>query len=256
MRTRLAFLIPLCLAFATQLAHAEDLSIATPRGVSLRAVATFPSGAGPFPAIVLAPGAGYHMALPIMEEAARQFVERGIAVVRFDWGYFSAEPKGRPSKDLLLEVQDMAAVLERLRGDARVDKSRLFVGGKSLGSGVAWKLLSADKNLRGAVLLTPVCSATKDGTVRSEAEENYPGIAGEKRPLLFLLGEQDLYCAASVMYRYASSAAGAVRVDVISGDHSFGTPSLNGDAGDAVKQRNARLSGELMADFVAARLLP
>jgi len=256
MRTRWTFITALCFAFVARESHAEELSIATLRGVTLRAVTTFPSGPGPFPTIVLAPGAGYHMALPIMEEAARQFVERGIAVVRFDWGYFSAEPKGRPSKDLVLEAEDMTAVLERSRRDVRVAKDRLFVGGKSLGSGVAWKLLSTDRNIRGAVLLTPVCSSTKNGVVRSEAEENYPGIAPETRPLLFVFGEQDPYCVASVMYRYAGSAGGAVRVDVIGGDHSFGTPGLSGDAGEAVKQRNARIAGQLMVDFVAARLLP
>jgi predicted alpha/beta-hydrolase family hydrolase len=255
MRTRLALIIPLCFAFAT-LAHAGDMSIVTPRGVTLRAVVSFPRGAGPFPTIVLAPGAGYHMALPIMEEAARQFVDRGIATVRFDWGYFSAEPKGRPSKDLELEAEDMKAVLESARRDARVDKGKLFVGGKSLGSGVAWKLLAADKSVRGAVLLTPVCSSTKDGVVSSDAEENYPGIAQEKRPLLFVMGEQDPYCAASLLYRYAGTAAGAVRVDVIGGDHGLGTPGLSGEADEAVKQRNARIAAQLMADFVAARSSP
>jgi hypothetical protein len=59
-----------------------------------------------------------------------------------------------------------------------------------------------------------------------------------------------------VLYRHAAITAGAVRVDVIGGDHSFGTPDLTGEAGEAVKQRNARVAGQLMANFVAARSWP
>jgi len=71
-----------------------------------------------------------------------------------------------------------------------------------------------------------------------------------------VMGEQDPYCAASLLYRYAGTASGAVRVDVIGGDHGLGTQGLSGEADEAVKQRNARIAAQLMADFVAARSSP
>jgi hypothetical protein len=36
----------------------------------------------------------------------------------------------------------------------------------------------------------------------------------------------------------------------------LGTPGLSGEADEAVKQRNARIAAQLMADFVAARSSP
>lgn len=243
--------LALACALAAPLSHAQDMRVATPRGASLHVIAGFPAGAGPFPTVILAPGSGYHMSMPILEDVAKQLVAHGMAVYRFNWVYFTAEPKGKPSTDLVLELQDMSAVLAVARSDARVAKDRVFVAGKSLGTGVAWSLLSSDKAIRAAVLLTPVCSRTKDGALVSEAEENYPGITAERRPLLFVAGEQDPLCAPSVLYRFAATAAGPTRVAVIGGDHSFAEPAVSGAAGEVAKQSNTQLAGLLVANFVA-----
>ena len=48
-------------------AHAESTNL----------VVDYPEGAGPFPAVVMAPGQGYHLALPAMSESAKALVQHG-----------------------------------------------------------------------------------------------------------------------------------------------------------------------------------
>ena len=140
-------------------AQAEDITVSNADGVRLSARVDFPPGDGPFPAIVLAPGQGYHMNLPALEATTRRLTEQGIAVFRFNWAYFTAEPKGQPSDDLSREFRDLQAVLSAARKHPKVLAKNLSVGGKSLGSIVAWQALGADASLRSVLLLTPVCRA-------------------------------------------------------------------------------------------------
>lgn len=140
-------------------ALADALNLTTLRGAKVEAVVDFPSGPGPFPAVVLAPGQAYHMALPALVQTARRLVDQGVAVYRLNWAYFTRTPKGGgPSDDLSHELEDLSAVLEVARAEPRVDRAKLSVGGKSLGSIVAWRAFSADKSLRSGLFLTPVCS--------------------------------------------------------------------------------------------------
>src|SRR5688572_4029836 len=128
-------------------------------------LADLPPGAGPFPALVFAPGQRYHMRLPIPEHLAKQLVPRGIAIFRFDWS-------GPGS-----EADDLRATLALARADPRVDPRNIWIGGKSVGSIHAWERLAAEPALRGAVLLTPICSP-------AEGEgEPYLGVEREDRPL-------------------------------------------------------------------------
>ena len=186
-------------------------------------LADVPQGDGPFPALIFAPGQRYHMRLPIPVELARQVVPCGIAVFRFDWSAAGAE------------ANDLRAMLALVRADPRVDPRSIWAGGKSLGTVLAWKLLADEPGLRGAVLLTPLCTPP-EGT----ADGVYPGIAQEGRPLLFVAGEQDRLCEPAALYRFAARALGPARVNVIDGGHDLG-----GEAG-------AELAGRLVADFLAS----
>ncbi|MBI3884819.1 MAG: alpha/beta hydrolase [Opitutae bacterium] len=197
------------------------------------------------------------MNAPVMAEVADQLVARGCAVFRFDWAYYTADPKaGRASKNLATEVEDMTAVVAQARRDARVAADRIFSGGKSLGSEVAWRVLAADRTLRGGLLLTPVCSRVRDGAVVSLAVENYPGLARETRPLCFIAGEQDPLGNAPILYRFAAGAGGPARVAIVSGNHTFEDPRLPAAARAEDLQRTARLVGMLAADFVARHAAP
>jgi pimeloyl-ACP methyl ester carboxylesterase len=153
---------------------------------------------------------------------AQHVVARGVAVFRFDWTAPGAE------------AADMRAMLAMVRGDPRIAADNIWLGGKSLGSMIAWQLLAEEPQLRGAVLLTPICTPP-DGT----ADGPYPGIERAGRPLLFVAGAQDRLCEPASLYRFAARAAGHARVNVIAGGHDLG-----GEAG-------ADLAGRLVADFLA-----
>ncbi|MCG2595394.1 alpha/beta hydrolase [Ramlibacter sp. XY19] len=186
-------------------------------------LADFPAGDAPVPALLFAPGQSYRMHRPIPVQLAQHVVPRGIAVFRFDWTAPGAE------------AADLRAMLAMLRSDPRVDVRNIWIGGKSLGSVMAWQLLADEPALRGAVLLTPICTPP-DG----DADGPYPGIDAERRPLLFLSGAEDRLCEPAALYRFAARAPGAVRVDVIAGGHDLG-----GEAG-------AELAGRLVADFLGS----
>ena len=235
-------------------ACSESLKVETPRGAVVDVIVDTPEGKGPFPAIVLGPGGDYPMAQPAVAQPARQLVEHGIAVFRFNWAYYTNDPKaGRPSKDFMLEVEDMTAVLNRARSDPRVSADKLFIGVKSLGSLVAWNVFQSNKDLKAAVLLTPVCSRIAEGSSVPvpTGDVRYPGVAVETRPLAFILGDQDHLCAAPLLYRFAAGTGSTSRVAVIAGDHSFEIPGLTGSAAAEATLRNTRLAGMIAADFIA-----
>ena len=234
-------------------AFANTNNTTTPRGTQLEIAAEFPSGSGPFPAIVLAPGQGYHLAMPALQQTAKQLLAHGIAVYRFNWTYFTKDPKdGKPSTDLSKELEDLHTVLRIARTEPRVAKDKLSIGGKSLGSVVAWKAFALDRSLRSGVFLTPVCSRLLAGQTQPTdfSDGNYPGITTERRPMLFIVGDQDPLCAPSVLYSFAARAAGKARVVIVGGDHSFGNKALDGQAFDLALDRNIHLLSLTGASFV------
>lgn len=235
-------------------ANADTLTVTTDRGAKVEVLADFPAGPGPFPAIVLASGQGYHMTLPALEQTAKRLVSQGVAVYRFNWAYFTAVPKaGSPSEDLASEVQDMKAVLAAAQAEPRVNRSKLSVGGKSLGSLVAWRVLAGNKSLQAGLFLTAVCSRVPSGRLAPDflADENYPGVAAEVRPLLFISGDQDPLCAPAVLYRFAANSGGTARVAIVGGDHSFESKALSGDAAVEARTRNIDSVAGLAANFVS-----
>jgi predicted alpha/beta-hydrolase family hydrolase len=240
-------------------ARADTSRITTARGAEVEVVVDFPAGPGPFPTVVLAPGQGYHLALPVLAQTAQRLVEQGVAVYRFNWAYFTRDPKtGRPAEDLSAELQDLQSVLQLARADARVAPGRIMVGGKSLGSLVAWQALRQDATLRGGLFLTPVCSRVRDAqsAPTPQADENYPGISAEQRPLLFVSGDHDPLCTPPVLLPFAARAGARSHVAIVGGDHSFANRTLSGPAYDAAHDRNVRLVALLAASFATESLVP
>jgi len=193
------------------------------------------------------------MNLPALEATTHSLTEQGIAVFRFNWAYFTAQPKGQPSEDLSKELKDLQAVLSVARKHPKVLAQNLSVGGKSLGSIVAWRALAADSSLRSALLLTPICSRVPKGETlpRSETQENYPAFETERRPTLSISGDRDPLCAPSVLYRLAAASAGAARVAIVGGDHSYENRALPPPAADATRIRNIAAVSAIAASFVA-----
>jgi predicted alpha/beta-hydrolase family hydrolase len=247
----------LLLLFATTLfatsSRAEDMVATTSAGTRISVTADFPPGDGPHPGLVLAPGTGYHMSLPAMEATARALNEQGVAVFRFNWSYFTAQPKGQPSEDLSKELQDIQAVLSAARKHPKSLANNFSIGGKSLGSIVAWRTFIADPSLRSGLFLTPVCSRVPKGELLPNpvAQQNYPGLDTERRPVLFILGDKDTLCATAVLYKFAGANAEIARVAIVGGDHGYEDKALPPAAGDAARSRNIAAVAVLAASFVA-----
>jgi predicted alpha/beta-hydrolase family hydrolase len=232
---------------------AEEMSVLSPHGGRLSVIADFPKGKGPFPALVLAPGQDYHMNLPAIEETARSLAAQGVAVFRFNWAYFTAQPKGHPSKDLSKELQDLRAVLAAARRHPKVASKNVSVGGKSLGSVVAWRAFASDASLRSGLFLTPLCGGVSKGEAvhRSEAHKNYPGFESERRATLFIAGSRDPLCAAPALYQFAANSPGVGRVAIVEGDHGYEEPELAPLAAEGARKRNISAVAALAAAFVA-----
>jgi predicted esterase len=219
-----------------------SLFVASPRGARLEVTLNLPDGDGPFPALVLAPGNRYHMRQPILAESARAAAAAGVAVFRFDWAHTSQGNAGSASQDLDVETQDMAAVLALATGHPRVDRHLVFVGGKSVGSVVTWRLFAQQPALRGAVLLTPLVSAA-DGAA------HYPGLQCERRPVLMVAGDADPLCDLDTVRRLRAGAVGPVTLDVVAGNHELMEPGRS-PAGDGAS--SALLTAAAVVRFIAA----
>ena len=126
--------------------------------VKLPAVLTLPESAGPHPVVVLVHGTGAHDADETIgpnkpfRDLAEGLLRRGVGTLR----YFKRgriEPLG-PNATLEEETIDDALAAVRLaRDQSRVDPSRVFVLGHSLGGYLAPYIATKDPEIRGIVLL-------------------------------------------------------------------------------------------------------
>jgi predicted alpha/beta-hydrolase family hydrolase len=234
--------------------HAETAtsSITTARGAVLNLRIDLPPVDGPVPALVLAPGQNYHMGQPALEQTAKAVSSAGVAVFRFDWAYFGTTPRGKPSEDLTLELEDLRAVLAFAREHPRVKGRPLVVGGKSLGSIVAWRAFAEDERLRGVVLLTPLCSRKDgDGAVQYIGAETYAGLADAFRPQLLVAGKNDALCEPGSLLRLAKESP-LSHVSLVEGDHGFEDRRLAPDMAEAFRAKQLQVVGVEVARFVRA----
>ena len=233
--------------------HATVSTLATPRGAVVEMLVDMPEGTGPHAVLILAPGQGYHARLPLMERLSKDLVERGVAVVRFNWAYFVKDAKtGKPSDDLSLETEDMQTVLAATKKLPRIDAKRVAVGGKSLGSLVSWRVFRDDVAIRAAVLLTPVCVDYQTESLGDATLKNYPSLSANTRPLLLVSGDEDPLCPNRFLYGAAQSVAAGARVIVSGGNHNFATKL----GSDPARESDANLDLVIRAttEFVTAKL--
>lgn len=227
MRTLTATLL-LSLAALPAFGEAETKSLTTPRGASIpvaisaptKAAGTFQNAEGKHPAVLIAPGQGYHMGLPLIAGFAEEAANAGLVAYRFNWAYTAA--KGRPAPDLATEIEDMETVLKAVLADPRVDPARVFIAGKSLGTLVSYRVFQSHPKLKALFLLTPVA--------RGGVEQNYPKLAETTRPILLTLGNRDPLCPLPTLYAALAATKGNVATVVVAGDHGMNVGSYKDPA--------------------------
>jgi predicted alpha/beta-hydrolase family hydrolase len=224
-------------------ATVETVKVKTSRGAEVAVAINVPdSPAGKHPAVIIAPGQGYHKELSIIKELAEVLAANGILAFRFDWNYFSSVPQGQPSENLSKEVEDMQAVVSLARSDPRVDAAQLIIGGKSLGSVVAFEVFKKNAESKALFLLTPLCSSATDANGKtlavpiSIAADNYNGFTTIAKPVVMALGNNDPACSVPILYDFLKATKGNAVTIVVGGDHSLNVTS----GADAVSaKRNA-----------------
>ena len=213
-----------------------ELPVPGDRIPSVSARLTTPSSSGTDTAVLLAHGAGFSMDSPWMHSVERGLVERGHAVLAFNYPYRQralAEkkrmlPPDRP--EVLLETHRRA--LHALA--ARCPDRRLSLVGKSLGARFA-TLLAAEEPAPGEPACgEPVCAGlallgyplhTEKRPERLRAD-HFPRVHA---PSLFLQGTRDRLCDLDRLRGVLPSLGGPHRLVVVEGaDHGFAVPRSSG----------------------------
>ncbi len=217
------------LSFGCSLSSAttvESFSIQTPRGKWVKGSIHYASKEGPSARVVLAPGRGYHMDLPLTKGLAEKLAASGISAVRFDWAYYSEG--GKPSSDLSQEVEDLSSVIDLLKTNEKIDSTKVIVAGKSLGSVVAYQYFDKAPGAAGLMLLTPICANWFDENGKelekptNGGKKYYPNLLKESRDVVFILGDQDHdSCPLPFLYDFSKESAGNIKIVVVGGDHSL-----------------------------------
>lgn len=122
---------------------------------------TRPTGAGPFPAVVLVHGSGPHDRDAtigpnrIFRDLAHGLAERGIAVLRFD-KRTKARPQDFADGHFTVDdetVDDAVVAVAQLRKTEGIDAARVFVVGHSLGAMMAPRVAQRAPEIAGLVML-------------------------------------------------------------------------------------------------------
>jgi dienelactone hydrolase len=189
----------------------------------------FPHGPGPFPLIVMAPGEGYPSGGAVFEALARHLVSLGLALFRFDWRFSAPRVPNtgqeESAEDINLQSSsrylDFSTAFEFAMAHPKSSKSQFAIGGKSLGSLVAWQYFMLNREVGCIVLLTPLLRPMEVELPSSIAaiEANYPGILSDTRDIAAFCGDTDPWCPAESL----DLIAGKIFTVVVKGDHSFGT---------------------------------
>ena len=129
----------------------------------LGATLTMPHGPGPFPAVVLVPGSGATDrdgtggGNKPFRDLAWGLATRGVATLRYDkrtWTHplaFARQPAFTLDDEL---VDDALAAVAAIRHTSRVDASRVYVLGASLGGRAAPRIAQRDPEIAGLILVS------------------------------------------------------------------------------------------------------
>jgi predicted phosphoribosyltransferase/dienelactone hydrolase len=170
-------------------------------GTALPAAFELPEGAGPFPAVVLAHGAGENKDSPRITSLAARLRARGLATLRFDScvGAACLPPAGDP----LRATRELAAVFLWTLSAPEVDARRIALFGHGLG---AWGALVAAREGQ----VGPAALALSSPPLQ------YSDLEGLDVPCLLVVGDQDPNLRAVVT---AAATRKDSRVEIVAGGH-------------------------------------
>jgi predicted alpha/beta-hydrolase family hydrolase len=158
-----------------------------------------------------------------MAGAASGLAARGIDVLTFDFPYMHAK-RGAPDKAPVLE-HCFRAVVEAAPTMSRVTRSRLFIGGKSMGGRMATHLAAEGLDgLEGVVVFGyPLHPPGQPHKLRVA---HLPAITA---PVLIVQGERDAFGSPAELAPHVKTMSARVDVHAIAGaDHSLSVKGKRG----------------------------
>ena len=173
---------------------------------------------------VLAHGAGAGQQSAFITDFARGLTERGIDVLTFNFLY-TEQRRRVPDRTEKLDACHRAAVIAARH---HLDRSAVFIGGKSMGGRIATHLAAADDpdalGIRGVVALGyPLHPPGKPQQLRAAH------LSRIRVPMLIVQGERDPFGTPAELQPVLDAIAGDVTLHVVeNGDHSL-APSRQKD---------------------------
>ena len=228
---KILFLISWLVTSSTFSTEVETLSIKTPRGDSLEVRLHRPVVIkDDTPILIIGPGQGYHMELPLVKGLAKRASDEGFIAFRFNWHYFTNQ--GSPSLDLSKEIQDMGSVLGYAVSKFSNGKRKFLLAGKSLGTLVSYSVFNSNRKVNSLYLLTPICSSSLDNQgnqtpPKPSAESNYPNLIKESRPIHMTLGNRDPHCHINILNGVLKDSQGNISTTIFGGDHGMNIGKWN-----------------------------
>lgn len=197
------------------IAHAADLqTIETARGEKIVAQVSLPRGnpKQKVPLLLFAPGESCGEK-PLTETITGAFVEKGWAVLSFQYAYCVKNPQNpAPSAELSDEADDFEGAFRFAKKMPRVDTNKIFFAGKSLGARVAYKAFEGRPQAVALALLAPASE---------NFEKAFPNFKDEARPVFLAWGNSDATCSSEAMFRILRYTAGNAMPMEFSGNHDF-----------------------------------
>ncbi|HZO89169.1 MAG TPA: alpha/beta fold hydrolase [Chthonomonadaceae bacterium] len=195
--------------------------------------------------LVLGHGASTHMEHPTMERLAREFLSRGLSVVRFNFLY-TDKKKGPPDRMPRL-MECFAAVVEKVRQE--LTPPHLFLGGHSLGGRTASMLAAEGFGCEGLLLLAyPLHPAGQPEKLRDAH------LAEIKVPVLCLNGTRDELCEQALMQQVVERLPATFTMHWLEGaDHGFHVQKRSGRTEDEVFEEIGEASREWVARVLGSR---
>ena len=192
-----------------------ETRIELPDGTSVSAVRTPAKGA--HWTFIYAPGAGSNIHDPFGAYAARVLAGHGVATVQFQFPYMEAGRRG-PDRPPVLETT-WRAVIEQ----ARDKKTRVVVGGRSMGGRIASMVVGGGVNVDAMALFAyPLHPPGKPEHLRTEH------LASIKVPTLFVSGTSDAFGAPDELGVAAKLVKRSKLHLLDRADHGFSVPKSSG----------------------------
>lgn len=184
-----------------------------------------PSGPGPFSAVILVHGSGANDEDESIgpnkpfKDLSGGLASRGIAVLRYNkrTSQYRSSLAKEDLRTFTVREETLDDVLEAakvLRGDARIDKTKIFVIGHSMGGSLIPRIAAQDKELRGLIMIaganTPIEDAmvnqveyiiSLEGPGASEDKKNLEHLK-EERAKIKALKEQDAADGPNILRAY------------------------------------------------------